>query len=56
MGWSILPKINYIMPEGLTAEAFQQGGKNWIKKVTFDNDRTDQLLYLRTVKNIRYGT
>jgi hypothetical protein len=46
------PKIDYKMPGGLTAEAFQQRGKNWINKVTFDNDRADPLLYLRTAKKI----
>jgi hypothetical protein len=45
-------KIDYKMPGGLTGKAFQQRGKNWIKKVTFDNDRADQLLYLRTAKKI----
>jgi hypothetical protein len=45
-------KIDYTKPKGLTVEAFQQRGKNWIKKVTFDNDRADQLLYLHTAKKI----
>jgi hypothetical protein len=48
----LLPKIDYKATRGLTGKAFQKRGKDWIKKVAFDNDHADQLLYLRTAKKV----